>query len=113
MAREREAGDFALVSVAARLAVSDGVVQQAAVALGGVAPVPYRATVVEEYLASRPVADVDAAHAGTLSIPDARPHDRQRLQGGNGQQPGKASGGKVAGLIYMEEQDVPDSLQGD
>ena len=72
-AREREAGDFALVSVAARLAVSDGVIQQAAVALGGVAPVPYRATTVEEYLAGRPVADVDAAHAGSLSIPDARP----------------------------------------
>ena len=72
-AREREAGDFALVSVAARLAVSDGVIQQAAIALGGVAPVPYRATEVEEYLAGRAVDTVDAAHAGTLSIPDARP----------------------------------------
>ena len=72
-AREREAGDFALVSVAARLAVSDGVVRQAAVALGGVAPVPYRATAVEEYLIGRPSDDVDAAYAGTLSIPDARP----------------------------------------
>ena len=72
-AREREAGDFALVSVAVRLAVSDGVVQQAAVALGGVAPVPYRATAVEEYLTGRAVDNVDAAHAGSLSIPDARP----------------------------------------
>ena len=72
-AREREAGDFALVSVAVRLAVSDGVVQQPAVALGGVAPVPYRATQVEEYLAGRSVADLDAFYAGTLSIPDARP----------------------------------------
>ena len=72
-AREREAGDFALVSVAVRLAVSDGVVRQAAVALGGVAPVPYRATQVEEYLVGRAVADVDAAYAGALSIPDARP----------------------------------------
>lgn len=72
-AREREAGDFALVSVAARIAVSDGVVRQAAIALGGVAPVPYRATAVEEYLIGRAVADVDAAHAGSLSIPDARP----------------------------------------
>ena len=72
-AREREAGDFALVSVAVRLAVSEDVVRQAAVALGGVAPVPYRALQVEEYLVGRPVADVDAAHAGTLSIPDARP----------------------------------------
>ena len=72
-AREREAGDFALVSVAVRLAVSEGVVQQAAVALGGVAPVPYRATEVEDYLVGRSVTDVDEAHAGTLSIPDARP----------------------------------------
>ena len=72
-AREREAGDFALVSVAVRLAVADGVVRQAAVALGGVAPVPYRATQVEEYLPGRPVADVDAAHAGALALPDARP----------------------------------------
>ena len=72
-AREREAGDFALVSVAARLAVSDGVVQQVAVALGGVAPVPYRASAVDEYLIGRAVADVDAAYAGSLSVPDARP----------------------------------------
>ena len=72
-AREREAGDFALVSVAMRLAVADGVVRQAAVALGGVAPVPYRAMQVEEYLIGRDVGSVDAAHAGTLSIPDARP----------------------------------------
>ena len=72
-AREREAGDFALVSVAVRMAVADGVVRQAAVALGGVSPVPYRATQVEEYLTGRAVDSVDAAHAGTLSIPDARP----------------------------------------
>ena len=72
-AREREAGDFALVSVAARLAVSDGVIQQTAVALGGVAPVPYRAREVEEYLLGKPAATVDAAHAGSLAIPDARP----------------------------------------
>lgn len=72
-AREREAGDFALVSVAVRLAVSGGMVQQAAVALGGVAPVPYRPRLVEEYLVGLPVSGVDAARAGSLSIPDARP----------------------------------------
>ena len=72
-AREREAGDFALVSVAARLAVADGVIQQAAVALGGVAPVPYRAGAVEEYLQGKAAAEVDAAYAGTLALPDARP----------------------------------------
>ncbi len=72
-AREREAGDFALVSVAARLAVAGGVVRQAAVALGGVAPMPYRASAVEEYLRGRPAAQVDAAYAGSLALPDARP----------------------------------------
>ena len=72
-AREREAGDFALVSVAARLGIADGVIQQAAVALGGIAPVPYRARAVEEYLQGRAISAVDAVHAGTLALPDARP----------------------------------------
>ncbi len=72
-AREREAGDFALVSVAVRLTLAGEAITQAAVALGGVAPVPYRAFAVEEYLSGRPLADVDASHAGTLSVPDARP----------------------------------------
>lgn len=72
-AREREAGDFALVSVAARLAVANGVIEQAAVALGGVAPIPYRAGAVEEYLQGKAVAEVDAADAGRLALPDARP----------------------------------------
>ena len=59
--------------MAVRLAVSGGVVQQVAVALGGVAPVPHRAPQVEEYLVGRSVDSVDAAYAGSLSIPDARP----------------------------------------
>ena len=37
-ARERESGDFALVSVAAALTVADGTVTQASVALGGSLP---------------------------------------------------------------------------
>ena len=72
-AREREAGDFALVSVAARLAVADGIIEQAAVALGGVAPIPYRAGAVEEYLQGKAVSAVDAAYAGRLALPEARP----------------------------------------
>ncbi len=72
-AREREAGDFALVSVAARIALADGIIQQAAIALGGVAPTPYRAAQVENYLQGQPAAAIDAAHAGALALPDARP----------------------------------------
>lgn len=72
-AREREAGDFALVSVAASVAVSGGRVTQAAVALGGVAPTPYRADGVAEYLRGREVSAVDAAAAGALALPNPRP----------------------------------------
>ena len=72
-ARERESGDFALVSVAAAAAVSGGRVTQAAVALGGVAPTPYRAGGVEEYLRGRAVADIRPAAAGALALPNPRP----------------------------------------
>ena len=75
--RERESGDFALVSVAAALWLSgdgdsDGggdngdaagggsIIRRARVALGGVAPTPYRAIEVEERLTGRPAAALDA-----------------------------------------------------
>ena len=77
--REREAGDFALVSVAAALTLDgDGddtgaVIRQARIAIGGVAPVPYRASEVEGYLAGRPAADVDPAEAAALALHNATP----------------------------------------
>lgn len=72
-ARERESGDFALVSVAAVINVEGDVVRHAAVSLGGVAPVPYQARLVDQYLQGKPVAEIDPAHAGSLALPDARP----------------------------------------
>lgn len=71
--REREAGDFALVSVAAALSVDGGIIRRAGVALGGVAPVPHRATEVEDHLVGRPVADADPAEAAVLALPNATP----------------------------------------
>ena len=75
--RERESGDFALVSVAAALSLdgngAGAVIRQARVALGGVSPVPYRAAEVENYLAGRPAADVDLARAAALALPNATP----------------------------------------
>ena len=71
--RERESGDFALVSVAAALSLDNGVISQARIALGGVAPVPYRAVEVEDYLTGRTIADVDPAEAGSLALPNATP----------------------------------------
>ena len=75
--RERESGDFALVSVAAALSLdgegAGATIRQARIALGGVSPIPYRATEVEEYLTGRPIADVDPAEAAALALPNATP----------------------------------------
>ena len=60
-ARERESGDFALVSVAAVVSATDGVIRQASVVLGGVAPKPYRAAGAEGYLVGRRVSAVAPA----------------------------------------------------
>ena len=76
-ARERESGDFALVSVAATIGVTNGVVTHASVVLGGVAPTPYQAVGTEEYLRGRAAADVVAADAGAAAA-------RQRIQNYNG-----------------------------
>ena len=74
-AREREAGDFALVSVAATLAVTNGRISWCRVVLGGVAPYPYRASAAEERVLGAGVADVDvgAAEAGRLAVAGATP----------------------------------------
>ncbi len=72
-ARERESGDFALVSVAAALTVADGAIGATSVVLGGVAPTPYRAVGAEEYLTGRAVSEVVPADAGAVAIADPRP----------------------------------------
>ena len=72
--REREAGDFALVSVAAALTLDDdGIITKARVALGGVAPVPHRAMEVEAHLSGRHAVGVDPAEAAELALPNATP----------------------------------------
>ena len=75
--RERESGDFALVSVAAALTLdgdgSGAVISKARVAIGGVAPVPYRATEVEDFLTGRVASEIDPAEAAALALPNATP----------------------------------------
>ena len=76
-AREREAGDFALVSVAAVIDFHESpegpIINRAAVTLGGVSPVPSRASEVEDYLTGQPASAIDPSHAGSLALPEARP----------------------------------------
>lgn len=71
--RDRVSYAFALVSAAVALLLKDGVVAEARIALGGVAPTPWRARAAEAELqgmAPTPVAFAKAAHA---ALADALP----------------------------------------
>jgi len=69
----REIWDFALCSVAAMVTVKDGLVQEARIVLGGVAPVPYRAAKAEAALKGKALNEAAAAAAGEAAVEGARP----------------------------------------
>lgn len=69
----REVWDFALSSVAAMVVLKDGVVEDARIVLGGVAPIPYRAAKAEAVLKGRPLDETSAADAGRAAVEGARP----------------------------------------
>jgi xanthine dehydrogenase YagS FAD-binding subunit len=54
------------------LDITDGSVKQARVALGGVAPVPWRATESEEALIGKPLSDVTIELAASTATSGAR-----------------------------------------
>ena len=72
-AKERQAYDFALVSVAASIEVQDGKVSSARFALGGVAPVPYSLPDVARAIVGSRTADVSPHELGRIAVRDARP----------------------------------------
>jgi xanthine dehydrogenase YagS FAD-binding subunit len=72
-AAERGSWDFALVSVAVQLALSEGIVHEARVALGGVAPAPWRATESEEALRGNALTDEVIERAAQAATTGARP----------------------------------------
>jgi xanthine dehydrogenase YagS FAD-binding subunit len=69
----REVWDFALCSVAAMLTLRNGVVRDARIVLGGVAPIPYRALKAEAALIGRPLDQASATAAGVAAVDGARP----------------------------------------
>ncbi len=72
-ARERASPASTLVSVAAALDIADGVVRDARIALGGVAPRPWRAWKAEATLWGTPATEDAFQHAAETELVDAQP----------------------------------------
>ena len=71
--RERASYEFALVSTAVAIELVDGTVSSARVALGGVAPKPWRARAAEEVLVGDRLDAAAIAAAGAVAVRGARP----------------------------------------
>lgn len=72
-ARERTAGDFPLVSVAAGFQLTDNRIQHPRVVLGGVAPTPWRSPAAEAVLQGQPATPQTAVQAAQAALADAQP----------------------------------------
>jgi xanthine dehydrogenase YagS FAD-binding subunit len=71
--RDRSSYAFALVSVAAALELDGDAIGEARVALGGVAPKPWRAWRAEKTLRGRPATETSFLQAADAELTDARP----------------------------------------
>jgi xanthine dehydrogenase YagS FAD-binding subunit len=80
-ARERTAGDFPLVSVAVGYRLEGGVIGQARLVLGGVAPVPWRSPAAEAVLVGQSPSAERAADAAATAFAQAQalPHNAFKL----------------------------------
>jgi xanthine dehydrogenase YagS FAD-binding subunit len=64
---------FPIVSCATAVKIEDGVVDNARIVLGAVAPVPYRARAAEDYLNGKAINEKVALKAGEEAVKEARP----------------------------------------
>ena len=78
--RVRDAIDFAIVSLADRFVVEDGVVKEASLVFGGVAPVPYELPEVEAYLVGKKLDMNVAKEASELAPAQAAPMGRNEYK---------------------------------
>jgi len=72
--RDRQSYEFALASAAVALDLADGRVNDARIALGGVATKPWRAREAEAALKGRSVDEAVAQHAAKTAFATARTH---------------------------------------
>ena len=71
--RERQSFDFAVASVAAALHAEGGKVKAVRIAIGAIAPIPYRAATVEKALVGKPLDANTIGKAVEAAIPEAEP----------------------------------------
>lgn len=72
-AKERQAMDFALASVALSLDVNGDAITRARAVIGGVAPVPRRVLDAEEALVGKRIEDIDSRQIARLALRDSTP----------------------------------------
>ena len=73
--RDRASYAFAMVSVAARIEVSEGKITQAAIACGGIGSMPWRDPAVEEALVGQEPSATLFSKAADILVADAAPKD--------------------------------------
>ena len=78
--RDRTSYAFALVSVAVAINITDGIIRQAHIALGGVAPKPWRATAAEVVLVGSPAIESTFRQAAAETVRDARPYQHNAFK---------------------------------
>jgi xanthine dehydrogenase YagS FAD-binding subunit len=78
--RDRASYAFAVVSVAVALDVADGVVRDARIALGGVAPKPWRAYAAERLLRGEPATEESFRRAASAELAAATPLQSSRFK---------------------------------
>jgi CO/xanthine dehydrogenase FAD-binding subunit len=71
--RDRASYEFALASAAVALVVTDGVIRDARIALGGLATIPWRARAAEDVLRGAPVTQEACAAAAEAALSGAAP----------------------------------------
>src|SRR5207237_8947164 len=78
--RERSSYAFALVSVAAALETNGSKIQQARIALGGVAHKPWRATEAEKFLTGKDATEVNFRQAAEAEMKAAKPLEHNKFK---------------------------------
>ena len=73
--RDRQSYAFALVSVAAALDISGGIIRNARLAMGGVAHKPWRLFEAEKSLIGKPVSEESFKHAAQIAMQGAKAHE--------------------------------------